>query len=129
MPLIQKKRLAKWAAISCLFAAAAAGLLVLFSIKGALIPCPLRLLTGFKCPGCGNTHALAALLRLRFAESISYNYAYPAEFAYLLAVYLRAAKSYVINGRISLNPKYPAAEYIFLALIIAWGITRNIIGI
>jgi len=35
--------------------------------------CPLRSLTGWYCPGCGMTHALAALLGGRFAEAMHHN--------------------------------------------------------
>lgn len=32
-------------------------------------PCPIRLLTGWLCPGCGATHALAALLFAHWSEA------------------------------------------------------------
>ena len=32
-------------------------------------PCPIRLLTGWQCPGCGATHALAALLTAHWSEA------------------------------------------------------------
>ena len=35
--------------------------------------CPLRALTGWRCPGCGSTHALAALLCGRLADAFQYN--------------------------------------------------------
>src|SRR5579872_5890383 len=35
--------------------------------------CPLRSLTGWRCPGCGMTHALAAILGGRFTEAVHYN--------------------------------------------------------
>jgi len=35
--------------------------------------CPLRALTGWYCPGCGATHALAALLEGRFADAVHHN--------------------------------------------------------
>jgi Protein of unknown function (DUF2752) len=35
--------------------------------------CPIRALTGWRCPGCGTTHAIAALLAGRFADAWHYN--------------------------------------------------------
>ena len=129
MTLIHKKRLIRCALTTLLFVSAAAAISAIVKIKGGFIPCPFHLITGLNCPGCGNTRSLAALARFHFAESLSYNYAYPAEFIYIFAVYLRGTKSYVLNGRVSLTPKHPAAEYVFLAFIIIWGIARNILGV
>ena len=40
----------------------------------AMLPaCPFRTLTGWRCPGCGSTHALAAMLSGRFADAFHYN--------------------------------------------------------
>ena len=104
-------------------------LALLMKRLGGLIPCPIRKLTGLNCPGCGNTRAFAALMQGRFMDSLRLNYAYPAQYAYLFAVYLRGAKSYVRRGRVSLNPKHPVPEYVFLGLLLAWGVVRNIIGV
>ena len=125
----EKKRLFRWVGVTCLLAAAAVGLLAVMKMKDGLILCPVRALTGFNCPGCGNTRALAALLRLRFAESLSYNYAYPVEFLYLLIVYVGTAKNYVRRGRVSYHPRFPKAEYALLALLLVWGVGRNILGV
>jgi Protein of unknown function (DUF2752) len=35
--------------------------------------CPIRALTGWRCPGCGTTHALAALLAGHWREAWHYN--------------------------------------------------------
>ena len=32
------------------------------------IPCLIKLITGFKCPGCGLSHAFAHLIKLEFTE-------------------------------------------------------------
>ncbi len=32
-------------------------------------PCPIRALTGWRCPGCGSTHALAAMLAGRWTDA------------------------------------------------------------
>ena len=35
--------------------------------------CPIRALTGWRCPGCGTTHALAAMLAGRWTDAWHYN--------------------------------------------------------
>ena len=37
------------------------------------IPCPFRLITGFKCPGCGVTHYCLAMLRLDLSAAFQAN--------------------------------------------------------
>ncbi|MBQ6066082.1 MAG: DUF2752 domain-containing protein [Clostridia bacterium] len=129
MTRVEKKRLLRCIGATCLLAAAAAGALAIMKSRGGLISCPIRALTGFYCPGCGNTRAFAALVRLRFAESLTYNYAYPVEFLYLLIVYIGAAKNYVRRGKVAYHPRFPALEYVLLALLLVWGVVRNILGV
>jgi hypothetical protein len=38
------------------------------------IPCLFRLIFGFKCPGCGLTHAFIHLFKLEFKEAYSENH-------------------------------------------------------
>lgn len=125
----QKRRLRRCAAGAVLFCAASAVLLLVFSKTGVFWRCPFRWLTGLNCPGCGNTRAAAALLHLRLAKSLSYNYAYPLEFLYLLHVLFCAAKRYVNEGRFSYYPKKPAMDYAVLGLLLAWWVLRNILKV
>lgn len=41
------------------------------------IPCPIKLLTGVSCPGCGMTRAYASLLRLDFSAAFAYHPLWP----------------------------------------------------
>ena len=106
-------------------------LLAVFLIEkiGGGLPCPFFKVTGYRCPGCGNTRAAMALVHLRFRESLRFNYAYPAEFFYLGKVYVIAAVNFVRTGKLHYLPKYPALEIAFLVLLIAWGVVRNLLGI
>ena len=54
-----------WAKI---FAAGGIYLLVIL-LTPFRIPCPIRVLTGYQCPGCGVTRMLLSLLRLDFRQA------------------------------------------------------------
>ena len=129
MTPIEKKRFLRviWGIV--LLAAFGAAALAIIKKTGGFIPCPIYKLTGYRCPGCGNTRAFTALVHLRFWESLSFNYAYPAEFIYMLVVFICMAKNYVKKGNASYYPKHPAFDYVFLAVLIGWGIARNVLGV
>lgn len=126
---IGKKRIVKCILFAAGSAAAALVAAALLSRFGAPRICPFYRLTGLDCPGCGNTRAAVALLHLRFAESLRYNYAYPLEFAYLAFVIVSAAKNYVLTGKASYKPRFPVVDYVLLGLVIAWWIVRNVLGV
>lgn len=129
MTKAEKTRLVKAVIFTLLLAAAAAAALMLAKRLGGFIPCIFHQLTRLRCPGCGNTRAAAALVHGRLADSLRLNYAYPAQYAYLFTVFLRGFRSYVRGGKVSLNPRYPVPEYVFLGLMLVWGVVRNILGV
>ncbi|MBQ9360494.1 MAG: DUF2752 domain-containing protein [Lachnospiraceae bacterium] len=53
--------------------AALLGYLLLRRLTGFYIPCPFRLITGLKCPGCGVTKMIEALLMLDFTQAYEAN--------------------------------------------------------
>ncbi|MBD5461044.1 MAG: DUF2752 domain-containing protein [Lachnospiraceae bacterium] len=61
---------------------ALAALAVYYAATGLLFraSCPMRLLTGFPCPGCGGTRAAVLLLQGRFQEAFGMN---PAVFVWI----------------------------------------------
>ena len=80
--------------------------------------CPVFALTGWKCPGCGTARALHAALHGRFAEALRFNAALPvalALVAYAVAFPRRALR--------------PAFAWAVLALVLGWGVLRNVAGV
>ncbi len=53
--------------------AALLGYLLFRRLTGFYIPCPFRLITGLKCPGCGVTKMIEALLTFDFARAYEAN--------------------------------------------------------
>lgn len=85
---------------------------------GLRIPCPFRLLTGLRCPGCGVTDLCLGLLHGRFDPGCNWGLV-------LIAPWLPAA--------LWLQRRRPGAARVLtrvlLAAGLAWGVLRNILGV
>lgn len=93
---------------------------------GIFIPCVFRLITGFKCPGCGITHMFLNILRLDFRSAWSNN---PAVMLMLpLFAYLATTNIYrYIKYGTRKEPKHETViEILMLIALIVFGIIRNI---
>ncbi len=114
-----------------LLISAAILLLVIFfyilAAAGIGLPCLFYQLTGFLCPGCGNSRAAMCLLRLDIAGALGYNLLFPVEFLYLAWVYFFCCRSYLKGGRFTYKPPFPALDIGLLILIVLWGVVRNVI--
>lgn len=96
---------------------------------GLAVPCPVRMLTGLKCPGCGVTGMCVALLRLDFKAAF---YCHPMLFVLLiplLAVFAGSAWTYVRDGSWQLKRWQNLILYFCIVLLVGYGIIRNISGI
>lgn len=111
--------------------AALSGLLyyLIISIAGVSVPCPFNLITGLKCPGCGVTRMLLAMLRLDFKSAFSFN---PTLFCSLLPlsiVFAVQAVKYIRNGNSSYYRWQTAVLWIVIFALIFFCVLRNITDI
>lgn len=104
-------------------------LYLIYRFTGIGFKCPVFEITGFKCAGCGNTHALQSLLQFDIFKSFSYNYIYPIEIFYIFRVYLISAKNYIKNGKFNYKPSHQVLDIIILVTIVLWIPLRNILGV
>ena len=104
-------------------------LLYILARLGHPVPCLFNEITGLSCPGCGNTRAALALLRLDFPGMLRHNLLFPLEAGYLLWIYVASAKRYLENGRFSLATPSPVVDWCFLAVLLMWWILRNILHV
>lgn len=119
--------------IRILFAAlgfVAAGVILAVLVQRGLrfrIYCPVYELTGLQCPGCGNTRATLALLRLDFKAMLTYNLLYPLEMLYIGWVGVCCVRNYLRGGRFSYRARPGWLDYTCIALILLWTVVRNCI--
>lgn len=104
---------------------AAVALFYALAMRGIGIGCPFYGLTGFQCPGCGNSRAAVALLRLDFLGAFQQNPLCFVEFFYLAWVYFHSCRAYLLGKRFSYWPPVPALDAVALAAVALWGVIRN----
>lgn len=100
---------------------AAAGLLFLFrnsilSLTKNMPGCLFHHLTGFLCPGCGNTRAVRALLSLDFIGALKYNVTIPILLVFAAAWYAE----YIISAWIKPVKIIPRKPYFYIVLGACW---------
>ena len=102
---------------------------IVYSIMrcGGGISCPIHSITGLLCPGCGNTRAALALLRLDVAASLRYNILFPLEIFYIGWVLLHCCRSYLRSGRFFYRAPCMWLDVAILIVVVAWGILRNLL--
>ncbi len=121
------KRAARVAALYGILIFSGLTLLLLLSRGAFHFICPFREITGLRCPGCGNTNALLAAAHGKFYDAFMCNPMFFPEVALAAAGVIRISVLYIKKSRLS-----KAVSAVFAAgaaLILIWGIVRNIINI
>ena len=96
-------------------------------LTGWGIPCPIHLITGWSCPGCGISRFFLAILRLDFAGAVSQNLAV----AIILPLWtLVWVVEFWWNPKALEEPSrvLRGLEIVTLLLLLAFGILRNLPG-
>lgn len=107
-----------------------AGLLyaAFIALSGWMIPCPVRLVTGLRCPGCGITHVFLGLLHLDFHAAWAAN---PFVFVLVpmgLLYYLYRSVRYIRTGSRSFTRQENVLLLAAAAAAVVFGILRNLPG-
>ena len=126
---MRKNRILRLGAVCAALCLLAAAYCVFVSVNGRGLPCVFNMLTHFKCPGCGNSRAALALLRLDFRAAFGYNALFPLEFLYLGYVFVCGARQYIKTGRVYYDSPHKIIDIITLIIVLLWFILRNIMGI
>lgn len=124
----QKKRFKKVIITACILGIACFVYLLVYHFTGIGVPCVLNHYTGFKCPVCGLMHMLTSILMLDLAEAFSYNRMLFIMLPVIAAIFAYNILFYIIKGTVRF-PKAEKALIIFLsAVLIIWGVYRNVAG-
>lgn len=100
---------------------------VFVSRTGIAIPCVFHLVTGLECPGCGVTRMCVALMHLDFKRAYASNQMIFILSPVLLILFLTCVVGYIRKGNWETNRIQNAVLYVCIALLIGFGIARNII--
>ena len=99
---------------------------VFVSVTGFAVPCVFHLATGLLCPGCGVTRMFLCIFRFDFAGAFHANAALFCLLPLMAATAARLAYLYVRRGS-SRDRLSQAAVWAMIAVLLAWGIVRNVI--
>lgn len=125
-PAVRRRAVSATVAATLLLAATV-GYATVALRSGRGLPCLFRALTGWLCPGCGMTHALASLLRLNIREAFAWNALFPVYIVYLGWLFVSMIRRYVRTGLL-VPPSRPLPIHIgTLGLLLCYGILRNLL--
>lgn len=93
---------------------------------GIGVPCIINLVTGYKCPGCGVSRMCMALMRLDVNAAYNYNKVLFLLLPVLSAVFTFQLYRYIRYNKTKLTKVQSAILYIALALLLIWGVIRNL---
>ena len=104
-----------WIMISLLVVIAAVSGICPELLKKYLSSCPIRVLTGLYCPGCGGTRAVVSLLKGRIFKSLLYHPFVP--FVTVIGSWFMISHTIerLSGGRLAIGMKY-RAWYLWVAL-------------
>lgn len=96
------------------------------------LTCPMKTFTGWSCPFCGVQRAAHAILNGHFLQAIKFNYLIvPATIYAVFAVMayyellMSAPRAKRIRHALSSN----FCMLLIFAILIAWGVVRNVMGL
>ena len=100
---------------------------VFIEVTGLAIPCAFHALTGLLCPGCGGTRMFKALLKGDILKAFYYNKFVFLSLPIFLVLFIDLVYSNFKNTKPLINKIPRWIYYIYIVLIVAFGIIRNII--
>ena len=98
-----------------------------FAARFGGLPCVFRLITGWKCPGCGVTHMCLALLHGDFAGAFRENGAVLCLSPVIAAMLIHQSIRYVRVGSLRLLAWEDILACAMAVILVLFGIGRNLI--
>lgn len=89
--------------------------------------CFINEITGWNCPGCGVTRMFASFIKFNILEGVRYNYFLGITFPFV--VFVLGYSSYLYIKDRKSGKLFNVFCYLYIFLLLIWGIVRNIIGL
>lgn len=124
-----KKRLLRVSIVTLIFVIIGVLYGLFYIATGIGIPCTFYKITGLSCPGCGITRMCVALMQGDILSAIRSNAMLFFLTPLLLYIFGGYLLRYIRTGRWEVPRWQTIAMYIMIALLVLFGIVRNIIGI
>ncbi len=122
------KRLNKCILISAVTICVGCAYALFCHFTGWGLPCPIHLVTGLNCPGCGVSRMLLSLLRLDFAAAFHCNAVLFCLLPVLLGLFVYWIYRYIRYGERKNGPVAEGLVWVLVILLLLWGVVRNLIG-
>ncbi|MEE3427512.1 MAG: DUF2752 domain-containing protein [Ruminococcus sp.] len=103
--------------------------LLLHTVFGFSIPCPVHLTTGLYCPGCGVSRMFFSIFKLDFISAFKYNPVIFCALPVFSAMFIYHNYRYLRFGKKGLSKWENILLYIFIGILVVFGVLRNIFPI
>ncbi len=97
------------------------------TVTGFKMLCGFNELTGLLCPGCGLTRMCISIIELDFYSAFGYNKLIFVTLPVLALIFFNFEYNYIKTGEAKLNKPVQWIGYLELALLLVFGVVRNII--
>ena len=98
---------------------------VILKLGNWYLPCPIRTITGYLCPGCGTTRMFLALMELEFAAAFKYNPVVFSMIPLFIWLFISMSINYVNRGEMKLSKNQEKIIIIMIIVLVIFGIIRN----
>lgn len=93
---------------------------------GLYIPCYIRLITGFRCPGCGITHMIINIFHMNFAAAFKSNQLLFLTTPIIIAMIVCKIYCYIRYNNYKTDKWIDIISLILIALFLIFTVLRNI---
>ncbi len=97
-------------------------------LTGLYIPCYIRLITGFRCPGCGISHMIINIFHMNFKAAYMSNQLLFLTSPIIIAMIAREVYCYIRYDTHETDKCIEITAIILIVLFLIFAVLRNIFG-